>query len=284
MRSKLVGRMFFDFHVNGDLKLAQEAKKFGYSGVCLVYNSSQIEKQPEIHKKLKNLKRQVKIINDQVDFSDQVDSNEQAESDYHVDSNDLAGSNNSAGSNDSLITPSIYVGVEIFAKNPQDLKNKVQKYRKRADIILVHGGNLKINRAASEDPRVDILCNPYNKRWDSGVNHVLAVKAHENRVAMELNLKYLIMTRPNQRYKVLSQFRQIKKLQHKYNFPVIITSGADSLYGLRDPRDIIALAKCFGMNKEEATSALQATPQEMINRNKIRDEVVIPGVRLINEK
>jgi ribonuclease P/MRP protein subunit RPP1 len=175
----------------------------------------------------------------------------------------------------------IQIGVEIQAKNPQDLKKKVQRFRKKADVILVHGGDVKINRAATEDPRVDILCHAYRNRWDSGINHVLAAKAAENRVAMEINLKYLLMNRPNQRNRILSQFRQIVKLQRKFKFPVIITSDARSLYDIRDPRDLVALSTCFGMTREEAIHALSTVPQEIMERDRVRDQVIVSGARLV---
>ena len=98
---------------------------------------------------------------------------------------------------------------------------------------------------------------------------------------MELNLKYFLFTRPNQRYRVLNQFRQIMKLHRQYHVPVIITSDAHSPYDLRHPRDVVALAACFGMTKEEAVDALSKTPQEIMERHEIRDEVIIPGVKLV---
>jgi ribonuclease P/MRP protein subunit RPP1 len=233
--------MFFDFHIHGSHELAISAGNLGYSGLALVLSSHDCNEKPEILKDLRNVSENLEETNN-----------------LHVK-----------------------VGVEIHARNPEDLKKKVQKFRKNADVILVHGGDLKINRTATEDPRIDILCHPYRSRYDSGINHVLGVKAAENRVAMEINLKYFLLTRPNQRHRVLSQFREIVKLYRKYKFPVIITTDASSTYDLRNPQDIIALATCFGMNEEEAFHALSTTPREICDRNKIRDQVIIPGVRLI---
>lgn len=235
--------MFFDFHIHGGPELAIDAGKVGYHGVGLIVYSRDCINQPET---LKNLRKSISNLNE--------------DGDKHL---------------------SIQIGVEIEAKNQEDLKKQVQKFRKKADIILVHGGDLKINRAATEDPRVDILCHPYRNRFDSGINHVLAVKAAENRVAVEINLKYFLLTRPNQQYRVLSQFRQIMKLHRKYQVPVIITSDTRSFYGLRNPLDVTALAACFGMTEDEAFDALSKTPQEIIQRNKMRNEVIVPGVRLI---
>jgi len=235
--------MFFDFHIHGGPELALDAGNIGYHGVGLTVYSRDCINNPET---LKNLRKSISDLNE--------------DKDDHI---------------------SIQICVEIEAKNQEDLKKQVQKFRKKADVILVHGGDLKINRAATEDPRVDILSHPYRSRFDSGINHVLAVKAAENSVAIEINLKYFLLTRPNQQYRVLNQFQQIMKLHRKYEVPVIITSDTSSFYGLRNPRDIMALAACFGMTKDEAFNALSKTPQEIIYRNKIRDDVIVPGARLV---
>lgn len=231
--------MFFDLHIQGNHELAMDAEKMGYSGVAIVFNSKDYKDKSEIFRKIKRT-------------ADGFQENNK---------------------------PYIKFGVEIDAKNPDDLKKQVRKFRKKADVILVHGGDLKINRAATEDPRIDILCHPYRSRYDSGINHVLAVKAAENTVAVEINLKYFLLTRPNHRHRVLSQFRQIMKLHRKYKFPVIITSDADSVYDLRHPRDVIAMASCFGMTNNEAFNALSTIPQNIMAKNQIRDQIIVSGVR-----
>lgn len=236
--------MFFDFHIHGGPEVALNAGKLGYRGVVLTVCSRDCINQPET---IKNLRKRVEKIK----------------------------------SDNGENLPSIQIGVEIEARNPEDLKKQVSKFRKKADVILVHGGDLKINRAATEDPRVDILSHPYRTRFDSGINHVLAVKATENSVAVELNLKYFLLTSPNHRYRVLTQFRQIMKLHRKYKFPTIITSDAGTNYDLRNPLDVMALAACFGMTKEEAFEALSKTPQEIIKRNGIRGKIIVPGARFV---
>lgn len=174
----------------------------------------------------------------------------------------------------------IYTGVEISAKNPDDLKKKMQRLKKKDEIIMVHGGDLKINREACENPRVDILSHPYRSRRDSGINHVIGRKAAEKKVAIELNLKYLLKIRQSHRHRILSQFKDILKLHRKFNFPLIITSGAHSIYDLHTPQDIIALTNSFGMNREEAVSALSTTPQDIIKRRDIRSTHLVFGARI----
>jgi ribonuclease P/MRP protein subunit RPP1 len=177
----------------------------------------------------------------------------------------------------------IFSGVEIYAKNPEDLRKKVQKFREHSDVVIVNGGDLKINRAACEDPRVDILAHPYKNRRDSGINHILAKKASENNVAVELSINQVIKTRLSFRAKILSQFRQILKLQRKFKFPLIITSNAYSIYDLRTPEDITAFAGCLEMAPDEIMSSLSKNPMNIIKRSKIRKNVIVKGARIIEK-
>lgn len=177
---------------------------------------------------------------------------------------------------------SIFKGIEIRARNPEELKRKIQKFRNKVDVLLVHGGDLKINRAAVEDPRVDVLSHPYYGRRDSGFNHVLAIEAAENNVAVDINVGYLLSNHNHRRGKILAQFREISKLKSKYNFPLVITSGASSVYDFRSPRDLMELAACFGMDKKTACTALSKVPEDIIYHGQIRNQLILSGVRLLD--
>ncbi len=178
---------------------------------------------------------------------------------------------------------SIFSGIEIYAQNPEDLRKKIRKFRESKDVVIVNGGNVKINRAACEDPRVDILAHPYKNRRDIGINHILAKKASENDVAIEFGINHVIKTRLSIRAKLLSQFRQILKLQRKFGFPLIITSNAYSIYDLRAPDDIIAFTGCLGMTPEETMASLSQNPMNIIERSRIRKNVIVKGARTIQQ-
>ncbi len=66
------------------------------------------------------------------------------------------------------------------------------------------------------------------------------------------------------------------KLVRKYKAPMILTSNACSIYDLRAPREMIALASLFGMEREEATSALSDSPQGILEKRwKKESDVVV---------
>lgn len=173
--------------------------------------------------------------------------------------------------------------LEINCKNPEELKKKVRSSRKKADIVMVRGGDNGINRAACEERNVDILSQPYRNRRDSGMNHVLARKAAENDVAVEINLSSFLKTNLRYRHRIVSQFRHIMALKRKYGFSVIITSGARTSYDQRNPLDIFALSNCFDMTENESLEALSIIPQHIIDRNDNRDNFVLDGVRTVVE-
>jgi len=54
--------------------------------------------------------------------------------------------------------------------------------------------------------------------------------------------------------------REILRLVRKYHAPMLVTSHAHSLYELRAPREMFALAALIGLSTEEARAALSDFP------------------------
>ncbi len=175
-----------------------------------------------------------------------------------------------------------FSGIEIRANSVGDLKRKIKLYHGKVAVLAVHGGNDKINRAALEDHRVDVLAHPSGEKREGALNHVLAKLAAKNGVAIEFNLNAIINSRKGERARVLLKMRSNLKLVRKYKAPMILTSNACSIYDLRAPREMIALASLFGMEREEATSALSDFPQGILEKRwkKESDVVVLKNVNL----
>ena len=156
--------------------------------------------------------------------------------------------------------PGLFTGVEIQTESVTELKRAVKQYWGKVDLVVVHGGSEKINRAAVEHPRVDVLAHPCGEKGEGGLNHVLVRYAAANGVAIDFNLDALIRTRRADRARLLSKMREILRLVRKYHAPMLVTSHAHSLYELRAPREMIALAALIGLSTEEARAALSDCP------------------------
>lgn len=176
----------------------------------------------------------------------------------------------------------ILSGVELKAGNGSQLHGLVGKYRHMADIIVVHGGNESINRSAVENPNVDIL-SCFGSIKDNGLNHVLARSASDNDVALCFDLGEIICHKGGRRVRALSNFRKNLQLIRRYDVPFVLTANAESVYDLRAPRELMALAGLFGMTQEEAVCGLSAIPERILSKNRPSSGYVSEGVEIVDE-
>jgi len=169
-------------------------------------------------------------------------------------------------------------GVEVYAKNPNELRKMVDCYRKKVRVLTVHGGDTAINRAACEDERVDILAHPADGKT-SGINHILAKLAADKHIAIGFELMPIINNKGGSRVRALSNYRTNLALVKKYEVPFVVTSGAMSHYDLRDVRTVIALCSLFGMNEKDTVKGLSFYPSEILRRHS--PGYIMEGVELL---
>lgn len=179
-------------------------------------------------------------------------------------------------------TVNVLLGVEIMAKNTQDLANKVNRFRDIADIIIVSGGDIDINRAACENPKVDVLAHPEFKRKDSGLDHVIAAAAAKNRVAIELNFRSFLHASGRARTYLLASMERNAMLCKKFGAPIIVASAAESTWEMRAGKELSALAYLAGMDVENAVNSVSSIPEFIVRHVKEvkSPEFVAPGIRL----
>ncbi|WP_340818795.1 ribonuclease P protein component 3 [Methanolobus sp. WCC4] len=175
----------------------------------------------------------------------------------------------------------IISGVELRTENASKLHGLVGKFRQTVDVIVVHGGSESINRAAVENSNVDILSN-FGSMKDNGLNHVLAKSASDNDVAISFDLSHIIGLRGGRRVRALSNFRNDLRIIRKYDVPFVLTSNAGSLYDMRAPRELMALASLFGMTREEALKGLSDVPENILKRNRPSENHVFEGVEIVD--
>jgi ribonuclease P/MRP protein subunit RPP1 len=161
----------------------------------------------------------------------------------------------------------VFRGVELMEENPSKLQGMIRKFRSNTDILIVHGGSEAVNRAAVENPRVDILNHPSFEK-SSGLNHVLAKAAAENGVALGLDLRSLFHSRGQRRIRLLSDLRVNLDLARKYDVHLILVSDAMSCFDLRAPREMLAMAEICGFEETEAFEALSTVPEMILEKNR----------------
>jgi ribonuclease P/MRP protein subunit RPP1 len=150
------------------------------------------------------------------------------------------------------------------------------------DVLLVHGGDLRLNRAAVETKEVDILTHPERKRYDSGLNHVMAKLARKNKVAIEVNFNEILNNTKKTRSRAMGYMRDNVQLAKKYKMPIVVCSGAKSHWDMRDPLSLASMAEQLGMPLKDAKESVSKTPEAIVKEIKKRKggEWVMPGVKI----
>lgn len=178
------------------------------------------------------------------------------------------------------------VKIEIFlgfeARDGRELA-KLVDIRRKFDILLVRGGNLKLNRLACETAEVDILTHPEYERFDSGLNHVLVKLAAKNNIAIEVNFREILITSKSSRSRIMSNIGHNIKLAKKYHAPIILCSGAISHFELKSPECLTSMANQLGLELSEAKTALSKVPENILKQAKERksERWISPGIKVV---
>ncbi|MCC7552891.1 MAG: ribonuclease P subunit P30 [Methanobacteriaceae archaeon] len=170
---------------------------------------------------------------------------------------------------------------EISNNNCNQIQKNIRNFRPKTKCLSVLGGDSKVNRVACENIKIDILSRPYFKRKDCGINHVLAKEASENNVAIELCFKDILNSYLSYRAKLLMYFRDIINLYRKFEFPLILSSGASSIYDIRNPIDLTYFFKDIGLKDDEVLNSISNTPLNILKFNENRDNLILKGVKKI---
>ncbi|MBI2545214.1 MAG: PHP domain-containing protein [Candidatus Aenigmarchaeota archaeon] len=178
------------------------------------------------------------------------------------------------------------VGIEIYlgfeARNQKELHKLIER-RKMFDILLVQGGDLKLNRTACETPEVDILTHPEMGRTDSGLNHVLMKIAAKNNVAIEINFREILLTTRKTRNHVMRNISQNVKLAKKFHTQLILCSGGVNHFELKDPQIMMSVGNQLGLNIKEAKDSISTLPDRIVKQFHERksEKWIMPGVKVM---
>lgn len=162
----------------------------------------------------------------------------------------------------------IVSSVMLKASMPDELSSLAEKARPKAEILMVHGGNYDINRAACENSLVDVLCHPELGRKDSGLDHICVRAAHDNRVAIEVNFREVLESYKRNRIYILSAMKKNIELCRKYETRIITSSSAVTKWGMRSGRELAAIAHLLGLELGKSIETTSAVPEQIVRENR----------------
>ena len=81
--------------------------------------------------------------------------------------------------------------------------------------------------------------------------------------------------------KILANFWDIYKLHRKYEFPLILSSGAESILDLRTVKDFEAVFTQTGLTSREVENSFK-TAANILEFNKDRKNMILSGVKVVD--
>ena len=158
--------------------------------------------------------------------------------------------------------------IMLKPSSAQELNDVAGRVRNKCEILMVHGGDYEINRAACENSVIDVLCHPELGRRDSGLDHVCMKAAADNEVAIEVNFREVLESYKIKRTYVLSAMKKNIKLARKYGANTVTTSGAVTKWGMRSGRELAAITHLLGLELGQAIDSASAVPESMVRKNR----------------
>ena len=165
--------------------------------------------------------------------------------------------------------PGVMRGTIITAPSIKEVVSTLQGIPRGEGVVMVTSGDLAFNRAVIGLRGVRVL-RGIHRSPKGGFNHVAAREAEAKGVAVELDLSPIVEGRGVQRQRVIARYRELLDLHRRYHFPFTLASNARSILAQRSVRDIVLIARLFGMEEGEVMGALSSLDSILVGRSPVQ--------------
>ena len=111
----------------------------------------------------------------------------------------------------------------------------------------------------------------------------MAKLARENKVAVEVNFREILLSSKNTRSHILHKISNNVMLCKKFKVSVVICSGSFSHLQMKDPKVLISMGTLLGLELKEAKKSTSEVPENIVNMSNERqsNKWIRPGVKVI---
>jgi ribonuclease P/MRP protein subunit RPP1 len=174
--------------------------------------------------------------------------------------------------------------IDLVPPTPAKLLTDLRRYRRMFDVVGVLCQSKLVARQAAKDHRVDLLNFPFHHKrcaFDSAE----AELASRSNTALEIDTAQLVKAKPQSLVYNLIQVRRAVENAKRYNIPIVVSSGATSVYDIRSPRDLASLMQLIDLSGDQALNSLSKIPISIVQRNKrkLDKAYVESGVKMIRK-
>lgn len=139
----------------------------------------------------------------------------------------------------------------------RDVITRVKRAKETGTVVSVSARDNGFNRAVIGLRGVHIL-RGIHAADKTAFDHVTAKMAADNNVAVDLDLSVLIAARGVARQRAIHRYRDVLTFEHRFEFPVTLSSHARSYLDLRAVREVTGLCSLIGMDIPDVEKVLDA--------------------------
>ncbi len=176
--------------------------------------------------------------------------------------------------------------LNVEPRSQQELQQTLRDKRLRYEVISVMCLSRGVAHQAAKDPRVDLLrfTGYPSRRRGVWLDRQNAAAAGESGCLYEVVAGELLTQDPEKLGHLIEQLRKEVINAHRYDVPLVLSSGASSIHSMRDPRSLAALMSLVGLGEEESLDMVSVNPWALVerNRDKLSESYVSPGVRVMD--
>lgn len=172
--------------------------------------------------------------------------------------------------------------LDVAPRSQQELQLTLKGKRLRHEVISVLCLSKGVARKTAKDTRVDLLRFPVDpsRRRTVWLDRQNAAAAGEAGCSYEVVARDLLAQDSKTLGSLIKQLKREIVNARRYDVPMVLSSGASSVYGMRDPRSLAALMTLVGLGEEESLDMVSTNPSALVerNRDKLSESYVSPGV------
>jgi len=170
--------------------------------------------------------------------------------------------------------------LDIAPRDKSSLYRDLEKFRSRFEIIGVN----YVPRIVENDKRIDVIF--FSSTIPPRAFFLKEARAAaESLISFEMNLGSFIKLDGLDRAEYLSRLGIAVYFARRAKMKLVVSSGAETKYLLRSPRDLAFLATSFNLDFKQAVKSVSDIPLGLINGNRLRSSsnYIEEGVRLVGE-
>lgn len=173
--------------------------------------------------------------------------------------------------------------IDLKPRTAGALRGALRRVRRLYEVVAVECRSKAVARQAARDHRVDAVYFPP----DSGLwfDEAEAKLSAQTDCAYEINLSELLALMKREKAEGLRRVAEGMENAWRRDILIILSSGASTRLGMRDPRGLASTLTLLDVDYEEALEMVSRNPWSIVQRNrrKLSGEYVMPGVRILRE-